>query len=160
MVRIEDEREGGEGEGGHRVGRVLSFFQSSELELPEPWRAGECAPHPLVPGGGAHSLERGGGRVPIPTRGHTLWYSLNICPFWGGEREREAWIGADEERGERGRRRDERREGGEAEWRSERGGRVDEAGVWMRERGGWIWKGNERWSQGDGEGKMKERRED
>jgi hypothetical protein len=31
--------------------------------------------------GGAHSLARKGlgGRVPIPTRGHTLWYSLYIC---------------------------------------------------------------------------------
>jgi hypothetical protein len=26
--------------------------------------------------------ERGVGRVPIPTRGHTLWYSLYICTLW------------------------------------------------------------------------------
>jgi hypothetical protein len=36
--------------------------------------------HPLVPGGGAHSHagEGWGGGVPIPTRGHTLWYSRYI----------------------------------------------------------------------------------
>ncbi len=34
---------------------------------------------PLVLGGGAHSLAReGGGTVPIPMRGHTLWYSV-LC---------------------------------------------------------------------------------
>ncbi len=26
--------------------------------------------------------ERGGGRVPIPTRGHTLWYSIYLCTLW------------------------------------------------------------------------------
>jgi hypothetical protein len=52
------------------------FLQSSELGLSQP---GECAPHPLVTGGVAHSLAREGDRrVPIPTRGHTLWYSLYI----------------------------------------------------------------------------------
>jgi hypothetical protein len=45
----------------HRVGRVLSFFlQSLELGLPNPSPAGECAPLPLVPWGGAHTLAREG----------------------------------------------------------------------------------------------------
>jgi hypothetical protein len=62
----------------HRVGRVLCFFSSRRYwDSPNPSPAGECAPPPLVPGGGAHSLAREGvGRVPIPTRGITLWYSL------------------------------------------------------------------------------------
>jgi hypothetical protein len=38
------------------------FLKSSELGLPQPSLAGE----------------RGVERVPIPTRGHTLWYSLYI----------------------------------------------------------------------------------
>jgi hypothetical protein len=57
------------------------FLQSSEFGLPpNPSPAGECAPPPVL-GGGAHSTlagKRGVGRVPIPTRGHTLWYSLYI----------------------------------------------------------------------------------
>ncbi len=40
----------------HRVGRVLSFFSSRQnLDSPTPLAAGECAPHPVVRGGGAHS---------------------------------------------------------------------------------------------------------
>jgi hypothetical protein len=38
-------------------------------------------PPPLVPGGrGTLAGERGGesGRVPVPTKGHTLWYSLYL----------------------------------------------------------------------------------
>ncbi len=59
------------------------FLQLSELELPHPSPAGECALPPFAWGGGAHSLAReGGGRVPIPTRGHTLWYSVYICTLW------------------------------------------------------------------------------
>ncbi len=65
----------------HIVGRVLSFFSSRcNWDSPNPSPAGECAPPPLVPGGGAHLLTReGGGRVSIQTRGHTLWYSVYIC---------------------------------------------------------------------------------
>ncbi len=53
--------------------------QSRNWDSPNPSPAGGCAP-PFGSGG-----ERGGGRVPIPTRGHTLWYSVNIstlCPDW------------------------------------------------------------------------------
>jgi len=50
------------------------FLQSSELGLPHPSPAGYCTP-PLIRGRGPLAA-RGGGRVPIPTRGHTLWYSI------------------------------------------------------------------------------------
>jgi hypothetical protein len=36
-------------------------------------------PQPLVPRMGTLAGERKGGRVPILTRGHTLWYSFYIC---------------------------------------------------------------------------------
>jgi hypothetical protein len=58
----------------HRVGRAKLFLWSSELAL--------LSPHPLtrrrVGGGGGGTLACGGGSggVPIPTRGHTLWYSM------------------------------------------------------------------------------------
>ncbi len=58
------------------------FLQSSELGLPQPLtRSRVC---PLVPagGGGAHYGERGGGRVPIPTRGHTQWYSAYMYMYF------------------------------------------------------------------------------
>ncbi len=61
----------------HRVGRVLSFFSSGRnWDSPNPSPAADCALPlpPLVPGGGAHSLVHG--RVPIPTRGHKLWYTV------------------------------------------------------------------------------------
>jgi hypothetical protein len=61
-----------------RVGRVLSFFSSRRnWDSPNPSPAGECAP-PASGGSGTLAGERGGGRVPIPTREHTLWYSVNI----------------------------------------------------------------------------------
>jgi hypothetical protein len=62
----------------HRVGRVLSFFSSRRnWDSPNPSPAGEYAPPPFGTGGrGTLAGERGGGRVPIATRGHTLWYSL------------------------------------------------------------------------------------
>jgi hypothetical protein len=70
--------------GGHKVGRVLSFFFSRRnWDSPKPSPEGVCALPPLVLGGrGTLAGERGGGRVPIPTRGHTLWYSLYICTLW------------------------------------------------------------------------------
>ncbi len=38
----------------------------------------------LIKGGrGTLAGERGGGRVPIPTRGHTAWYSLYIYVLCG-----------------------------------------------------------------------------
>ncbi len=69
----------------HRVGRVPSLFlQSSELGLPQPLtHAGERAPPPFGSGmRGTLAGERGGGRVPIPRRGHGLWYSLYIRTLW------------------------------------------------------------------------------
>ncbi len=62
----------------HRVGRVLSFFSSRRnWDSPNPTPACECAPPPFGSWGrGTLADERGGERVPIPTRGHTLWYSI------------------------------------------------------------------------------------
>ncbi len=59
------------------------FFKSSELRLSQPLtRRRVCPPLPPPPPvlGGRSKLagEREVGRVPIPTRGHTLWYSLDI----------------------------------------------------------------------------------
>ncbi len=57
-----------------RVGRVLCFSQVVGIRTPS-------TPHPLarvlppVLGGGV-------GRVPVPARGHTLWYSLYIRTLW------------------------------------------------------------------------------
>jgi hypothetical protein len=56
------------------------FLQSSELGPPTPSHAGECVPHLWFPGeGGALACERGGGVVPVRTRGQTLWYSRYTC---------------------------------------------------------------------------------
>jgi len=60
------------------------FLQSSELGLPNPSPAGECAlcAPPLVPGGGAHSLarERGWEGESQFRRGHTLYiYMYVLC---------------------------------------------------------------------------------
>ncbi len=66
----------------HRVGTVLSFFSSRRYwDSPNPTPAGECG-CPWSGGRGTLAGERGGGRVPIPTRGHTLLYSLYICTLW------------------------------------------------------------------------------
>jgi hypothetical protein len=67
----------------HRVDRVLGFFSSrwnwdSHTRSPE----GECAPPPLVPGGGGHTrLRERGGEGPNSDTGTypTLWYSMYIC---------------------------------------------------------------------------------
>jgi hypothetical protein len=68
----------------NRAGRVLSFFSiRRNWDSLNPSPAGECAPLPLVPGGGAQlACERGGGRVPIPTMGYTLWYSVCLFTLW------------------------------------------------------------------------------
>jgi hypothetical protein len=65
----------------HRVGRVLNFSPVVGIGTPPTPHPQASVPPPLFgSGGGAHSLAReGGGRVPIPTRGHTLCYSLYIC---------------------------------------------------------------------------------
>ncbi len=55
------------------------FIRSSELGLLQPLSRRRLCKPPAPPGsGGRGTLERGVGRVPIPTRGHTLWYSLYI----------------------------------------------------------------------------------
>jgi hypothetical protein len=56
------------------------FSSRRNWDSPNPSPAGECA-HPPFGSGGRGTLagERGGGRFPIPTRGHTLWYSSYIC---------------------------------------------------------------------------------
>jgi hypothetical protein len=67
----------------HRLGRVLSFSPVVGIGTPTtphpqasvpPWFRGE---------GHTRWRERGWdrGRVPIPARGHTLWYSVNICTW-------------------------------------------------------------------------------
>jgi hypothetical protein len=64
---------------GHRGGRVLSFFSSRRnWDYPNPPPVGECAPTLWPRGGGGRTLARGRrvGGVPIPTREHTLWYSV------------------------------------------------------------------------------------
>ncbi len=74
-----------------RQSTKLLFSSRRNWDSPNPSPAGECAPLPPCFGArGTLAGERGGGRVPIPTRGHTLWYSLYITyfvgiPFSGGE---------------------------------------------------------------------------
>jgi hypothetical protein len=69
----------------HRVGRVLSYFSSRRnWDSPNPSPAGGVVP-PWLWGSGTLAGERGVGRVPIPTRGQTLRYSLytySICTLW------------------------------------------------------------------------------
>jgi hypothetical protein len=65
----------------HRVDRVLSFFSCQwNWDSPHPLTRRRVCASSLVHAGGAHSLAgEGGGVVPIPTRGQTLWYSRYIC---------------------------------------------------------------------------------
>ncbi len=61
------------------------FLQSSELGLLQPLTPRRMYPPPFGSGGRvALAGERGGGRVPIPTRGHTLRYSVYICTLCCG----------------------------------------------------------------------------
>jgi hypothetical protein len=60
------------------------FLQSSELGLP-PTPHPQASVPPLGSGGwGTLAGERVGGRVPIPTRGHKLRYSVNISRYFVG----------------------------------------------------------------------------
>ncbi len=69
---------------------MLSFFSSRQnWDSPNPSSAGKCAPpppHPPPPlgsgGRGTLAGERGVGRAPIPTSGHTLRYPLYIRTLW------------------------------------------------------------------------------
>jgi hypothetical protein len=67
----------------HRVGTrqsVKFFLLSWELGPPQPLTRTRVCPPSFGSGGrGTLTGERGGGRVPIPTRGHILWYSLYVC---------------------------------------------------------------------------------
>jgi hypothetical protein len=55
------------------------FLQSSELGLPHPLPQASVPPPTLwFRGEGTLACQRRVGGVPIPTRGHTLWYSVNI----------------------------------------------------------------------------------
>jgi hypothetical protein len=72
----------------YRVDRVLSHVScrrnwDSSTSLARRRVCPTPAPT-LVPGEGAHSLAGEGGGVPMPTRGHTLWYSRYICTLWSG----------------------------------------------------------------------------
>jgi hypothetical protein len=61
------------------------FLQSSELGLPQPLTRRRVYPPPPRFLGG----ERGAGRVPIPTKGHTLWFALFIRTLWVSPSKRE-----------------------------------------------------------------------
>ncbi len=63
-----------------RQSRVLSFFSNRRnWDSPNPSPTAECVPSPLVPrGGDTLAGERRSGRVPIPTSGHTFWYSVYV----------------------------------------------------------------------------------
>jgi hypothetical protein len=67
----------------HRLGRVLIFFSSRRnWNSPQPLTRRRMCPPPFGTGGrGTLAGVRGSGRVLIPTRGHTLWYSIYIYIF-------------------------------------------------------------------------------
>jgi hypothetical protein len=69
----------------HRVGRVLSFFSSRRnWNSPTPLAAGECAPQPLVRGGGHTRLrERGWGSHNSDEGTYTVvLYNIYISTLW------------------------------------------------------------------------------
>ncbi len=71
-----------------RQSAKLSFSRRN-WDFPNPSPAGECAPSLWYRGGSTLACERGGGGVPIPTRGHKLWYCtvyIYICTLWIGSK--------------------------------------------------------------------------
>jgi hypothetical protein len=63
------------------------FSSRRDWDFPTPSPQASVPPPPFGSGGrGTLAGERGGGRVPIPMRGHTLSYSLHLCTFWYGAR--------------------------------------------------------------------------
>jgi hypothetical protein len=70
----------------HRVGRVLSFSPVVRIRnwdyTPTPHLQASASPRPGSGRRGTLAGERGGGRVPILTRGHTLWYSLYCTTYF------------------------------------------------------------------------------
>jgi hypothetical protein len=73
------------GKGGlpHSRQSAKPFLQPSELGLPQPLtRRPVCPPPPGSGGRGTLVGEREVGRVPGPTRGHNLWFSLYIRTLW------------------------------------------------------------------------------
>ncbi len=63
---------------------MLSFFSSRRNWDSQPPPAGECAPHRLVPGGGAHSLARERVRESQFRRGdiHCGTLYIYVCTLW------------------------------------------------------------------------------
>ncbi len=57
------------------------LLRSSELEPPTPSPAGGCVPSPFG-WGEPLACGRGGGGVPIRTKGQTLSYSRYMCTLW------------------------------------------------------------------------------
>ncbi len=101
-------RRRGRYEGGESglIGRGAQSRQSAKLfssrrnwDSPTPSPAGECAPPPFCTGGEGHTRWRGGGgRVPIQTRGHTLWcfiYTVQYVQYF--VKGRESCMGGREE---------------------------------------------------------------
>ncbi len=70
------------------IGRVLSSSPVVGIGTPPTANPPESVPPPPPPPGsegkGTLAGERGGGRVPIPTRGHTQWYSIHIYTYFVG----------------------------------------------------------------------------
>ncbi len=67
------------------LGRDLPI--SAGTPPPPPHPQASVSPPPLVPNRGGDrgntlACERRGGRVPIRTRGQTLWYSRYVCTLW------------------------------------------------------------------------------
>ncbi len=81
----------------HRVGRVISLSPVVGIGTPPTPHPQASVPPLWLGGRGTLSGERGGGRVPIPTRGHTPWYSIYMyfAPIWfylTGSPWKKSWI--------------------------------------------------------------------
>jgi hypothetical protein len=75
------------GAGGPQSRQSASFFSSRRnWDSPNPSPAGECAPSLWFRGEGHTFWRERGGRVNIPKRGHTLWYSTVYLLFVRGSR--------------------------------------------------------------------------